>query len=63
MEFEEDFLIGKEIGVYRLEMLIGRSGIGAVYLAERVDGVFRRRAAVKLIERRMDTDVILRRFR
>ena len=36
--------------------------MGAVYLAERSDGAFEQKAALKLIKRGMDSDAILRRF-
>jgi serine/threonine-protein kinase len=49
-------------GPYRLVREIGRGGMGVVYLAERVEGGFRQRAAVKLVKRGMDSDAILRRF-
>jgi len=62
-EFAKDSMIGRQIGVYRLEREIGRGGMGAVYLAERVDGEFNQTVAVKLIKRGMDTDLILKRFR
>ncbi len=55
-----DPLLGKIIGAYRLEKEIGRGGMGTVYIAERADGFFRQRVAVKLIKRGMDTDFILR---
>jgi serine/threonine protein kinase len=42
---------------------IGRGGMGAVFLAERDDGHFEQRVAVKLIKRGMDTELVLRRFR
>jgi serine/threonine protein kinase/tetratricopeptide (TPR) repeat protein len=58
-----DPAIGRRIGAYRVAREIGRGGMGAVYLAERADGEFRQRVAVKLIKRGMDTDFILRRFR
>ena len=58
-----DDLIGKKIGVYRLTRELGRGGMGAVYLAERSDGEFQQRAAIKLIKRGMDSDFIIRRFR
>jgi serine/threonine protein kinase/tetratricopeptide (TPR) repeat protein len=58
-----DPMIGRRIGPYKLIKEIGRGGMGAVYLAERADGEFRQRVAVKLIKRGMDTDFILRRFR
>ncbi len=58
----EDFT-GTYIGPYRLESEIGRGGMGAVYLAERADGEFEQRVAIKLIKRGMDSDFIIRRFR
>jgi serine/threonine protein kinase/tetratricopeptide (TPR) repeat protein len=59
----EDPAIGRRIGAYQILREIGRGGMGAVYLAERADSEFRRRVAIKLIKRGMDTDFILRRFR
>src|SRR5918998_1283734 len=58
-----DPALGRRIGAYRIAREIGRGGMGAVYLAERADSEFRRRVAIKLIKRGMDTDFILRRFR
>jgi eukaryotic-like serine/threonine-protein kinase len=56
-------LSGRLVGAYRLVSEIGRGGMGTVYLAMRADNAFRRRVAVKLVKRGMDTDFILRRFR
>jgi TolB-like protein/Tfp pilus assembly protein PilF/tRNA A-37 threonylcarbamoyl transferase component Bud32 len=56
-------MIGKRLGVYLLTKELGRGGMGAVYLAERADGEFRQRVALKVIKRGMDTDFIVRRFR
>ena len=56
-----DPLIGRIIGVYRLEKEIGRGGMGAVYRASRADD-FEKRVAVKLIKRGFDTDEIIHRF-
>jgi eukaryotic-like serine/threonine-protein kinase len=53
----------QRIGPYRLLEEIGRGGMGAVYRAERADGEFEQRVALKLVKRGMDTDEILRRFR
>lgn len=70
--FIENPLIGKStesdfterrIGAYILKKEIGRGGMGTVYLAERADGEFHQKVAIKLIKRGMDTDFILRRFR
>ena len=60
---EEDPLIGRRLGTYRIEREIGRGGMGAVYEASRADNEFHKRAAIKLVKRGMDTDFILRRFR
>ncbi|HXO42325.1 MAG TPA: serine/threonine-protein kinase, partial [Thermoanaerobaculia bacterium] len=45
----EPELLGRRIGAYRLVRLLGRGGMGAVYLAERADEVFRQRVAIKLL--------------
>lgn len=55
--------IGQTFGAYTLEDLIGRGGMGAVYLASRTDKEFDKKVAVKLIKRGFDTDEIIRRFR
>lgn len=60
---DDDPMIGRRLGAYRIEREIGRGGMGAVYEATRVDNEFNKRAAIKLVKRGMDTDFILRRFR
>src|SRR4029453_2727949 len=57
---EEDPMLGRRLGAYRIEREIGRGGMGAVYEAVRVDNEFNKRAAIKLVKRGMDTDFILR---
>jgi len=42
-------LKGLRCGAYRLLEVVGRGGMGAVYLAERADGEVRQRVAVKLL--------------
>lgn len=59
----DDAMVGRQVGPYRLVREIGHGGMGAVYLASRVDGRFQKQVAVKVLKRGMDTDVILRRFR
>jgi serine/threonine protein kinase/tetratricopeptide (TPR) repeat protein len=60
---DEDSIIGRRIGHYRIVRELGRGGMGAVYLAERADDEYRTQVAIKLVKRGMDTDFILRRFR
>ena len=59
---EETLPLGARLDNYRIVREIGRGGMGAVYLAERSDGLFDQRVALKIIKRGMDTDQILRRF-
>ncbi|HUG35866.1 MAG TPA: serine/threonine-protein kinase, partial [Candidatus Limnocylindrales bacterium] len=54
---------GAHVGRYRLVEEIGRGGMGTVWLAERADGQYEQRVALKLVKRGMDTDEILGRFR
>jgi WD40 repeat protein/serine/threonine protein kinase/TPR repeat protein len=42
-------LVGKQFGPYRVLELLGEGGMGSVWLAERVDGLFTRRVALKLV--------------
>lgn len=53
---------GKQVGAYKIIKQIGTGGMGAVYLAERTDGQFKQKVALKLIKRGMDSEEILRRF-
>lgn len=62
-ERDEDSMVGKILGNYRIEREIGRGGMGAVYEAVRADDEFRLRAAIKVVKRGIDTDFVLRRFR
>jgi eukaryotic-like serine/threonine-protein kinase len=55
--------IGERIGAYAVVNELGRGGMGAVYLAERADGQFKKRVAIKVLKRGTDTDEVLRRFR
>jgi non-specific serine/threonine protein kinase/serine/threonine-protein kinase len=56
-------ILGKRIGNYEIVRKIAAGGMGAVYLALRADDHFRKKVALKVIKRGMDTDFILRRFR
>jgi serine/threonine protein kinase/Tfp pilus assembly protein PilF len=55
--------IGERLGAYVIVQELGRGGMGAVYLAERADGQFHKRAAIKVLKRGTDTEEVLRRFR
>jgi serine/threonine protein kinase len=48
VETEQTQLAGRLIGPYRVEREIGRGGMGVVFLAERADGAFTQRAALKV---------------
>ncbi len=52
--------VGKMIGPYKLERVIGEGGMGAVYLATRDDAEYRRKVAVKLIRHHGDRETLLR---
>ena len=55
--------LGSQVGAYRLVELIGRGGMGEVYLAERADGEFQQRVAVKLLRAGFDNAQAIARFR
>lgn len=48
---------------YRIVRPLGRGGMGAVYLAERADGTYQRRVALKLVHGGYAPDEVMRRFR
>ncbi len=54
--------VDSRVGPWRLVRKIGSGGMGIVWLAERADGQFKQRAALKLIKRGMDSDAVLARF-
>ncbi len=54
---------GRRIGPFELERLIGRGGMGAVYLAHRVDGQFEQKVAIKVIGLPFEIESFRERFR
>lgn len=53
----------ERIGPYRIERLLGRGGMGSVYLAVRADDQFRKLVAIKLISSALATPEMIARFR
>jgi serine/threonine protein kinase len=56
-------LAGKQIGAYTLDHLIGRGGMGEVWLASRSDGRFEGRCAIKFLDRLVARPRVADRFR
>jgi serine/threonine-protein kinase len=59
---EESETLGSTIGPYRILSELGRGGMGRVFLAERADGQFEHRVAVKLVNADILTADARRRF-
>ena len=53
----------KRVGAYEIDRLIGRGGMGAVYVAHRADGNFEQQVAIKLIDLPLATELFRERFR
>src|SRR5882672_10994885 len=54
---------GRRFGADRILRELGRGGMGSVYLADRVDEVFHKRVAIKIIQRGPADGTIIERFR
>jgi len=59
---DEDGLLGTLVGPYRLLALLGEGGMGRVFLAERADGQFRQRVALKLMRAGFASSEVHERF-
>ncbi|MCH9648458.1 MAG: protein kinase [Deltaproteobacteria bacterium] len=55
--------IGDRLGSYRLEKILGQGGMGTVYLANRVDGLFDQKVAIKIASRQNLDQEAIERFR
>lgn len=53
---------GDRVGPYRIAAPLGQGGMGAVFLAERADGQFEQRVALKVIRSGLASERIVRRF-
>ncbi|HEY7481340.1 MAG TPA: serine/threonine-protein kinase [Gemmatimonadales bacterium] len=58
----EELSTGTMIGPYRVVRELARGGMGVVYLAERAQGEFEQRVALKLIRGGLSSDEVQRRF-
>jgi serine/threonine protein kinase/tetratricopeptide (TPR) repeat protein len=58
----EDALVGRQVGSYRLTARVGVGSFGSVYRAAKFEES-ERQFALKLIQRPMDADAVMRRFR
>jgi eukaryotic-like serine/threonine-protein kinase len=56
-------LVGQRIGPYTVVRLVGMGGMGAVYEATRADDQYRKRVAIKVVQRGIDSALTLARFR
>ena len=53
---------GQRLGAWQITRILGSGGMGEVFEAQRVDGSFEGRAAIKLLKRGMDSARVLQRF-
>jgi serine/threonine protein kinase/tetratricopeptide (TPR) repeat protein len=56
-------IVGARLGPYTVVRLIGMGGMGAVYEAVRDDDQFQKRVAIKIVQRDIDSETTLARFR
>jgi len=62
-EVSDDSLVGQRIGIFEITGELGFGGMGAVYLAERTDGKFAQKVAVKMLKREFNVEKIRQTFK
>lgn len=61
-EMRKTDLVGRRIGNYQLDSLLGTGGTGSVYLAHRCDGQFDRQVALKILGANLRSEFFTERF-
>ena len=59
----DEWDLPRRLGPYELQSLLGRGGMGAVYLATRADDTYRGKVAIKVLRRDLAGDELARRLR
>ena len=59
---KQESSVGKTIGKYRVLREIGVGGMGAVFLAERIEGTYKRKVALKVIRQHLFDSTLEERF-
>lgn len=62
-EVASNGLTGVQIGPYRVLSLLGRGGMGSVYLAKRADDEFQQQVAIKVLNLSATSDALVERLR
>lgn len=56
-------MAGREVGKFKIIKKLGIGGMGAIYLAERADGSYDQKVALKFIRTELKSDVLIERFK
>ncbi|QQP97697.1 serine/threonine-protein kinase [Lysobacter enzymogenes] len=59
----DDRRVGERLGVWRLDRILGRGGMGTVYAAHRDDGQYQQQVALKCIRSELDSPELVAAFR